>query len=48
VYASKSVGVLQTEGLVAIFALISLWIVFKMRPKFEQINQAGEPEAVAG
>ncbi|HRQ31554.1 MAG TPA: YhfC family glutamic-type intramembrane protease [Anaerolineales bacterium] len=47
VYASKSVGALQTEGLIAIFALISLWIIFKMRPKFEQINQASEPEAVA-
>lgn len=48
VYASKSVGVLQTEGLVAIFALISLWIIFKMRPKFEQINQVSEQEAAAG
>lgn len=36
VYVGQSVGILQTEGLVAIFAAISLWIVFRMKPKFEQ------------
>lgn len=48
VYVGQSVGVLQTEGLIAIFAVISLWIVFKMRPKFEQINEIGEQGTVAG
>lgn len=48
VYVGQSVGVLQTEGLIAIFAVISLWIVFKMRPKFEQVNEIGEQGTVAG
>ena len=48
VYAVQSVGALQTEGLIAIFAVISVWIVFKMRPKFEQINEASEQRIVAG
>ena len=34
VYVGQKVGVLQVEGLVAIFALISLWIVFALRPRF--------------
>lgn len=37
VYVGQSVGILQTEGLVAVFAMISLWIVFRMKPKFEQM-----------
>lgn len=48
VYAGQSIGALPTEGLIAIFAAISVWIVFKMRPKFEQINEVGEQEIVAG
>lgn len=48
VYAVQSVGALQTEGLIAIFAAISVWIVFRMSPKFEQINEASEQRIVAG
>ncbi|MCC7187309.1 MAG: YhfC family intramembrane metalloprotease [Anaerolineales bacterium] len=47
VYVGQSVGILQTEVLVAIFAAISLWIVFKMKPKFEEateVNQLGTAE----
>lgn len=42
VYIGQTVGILQAEGLVAIFATISLWIVFKMRSKFDQGNNANE------
>jgi uncharacterized membrane protein YhfC len=48
VYASQSIGNLQTEGILAVFAAISVWIIFKMRPKFEQINRISEQEAVTG
>jgi uncharacterized membrane protein YhfC len=43
VYVGQSVGVLQTEGLVAIFAAISLWIVFRLRARFAEPDQAVEP-----
>jgi len=36
VYVGQKVGVLPVEGLVAIFALISLWIVFRMKSMFFQ------------
>jgi uncharacterized membrane protein YhfC len=36
VYVVQEVGVLAVEGIIAIFALISLWIVFKMRSMFSQ------------
>jgi len=42
VYAGQSVGILQTEGLVAIFAAISLWIVFRMRAKFSETDAVVE------
>lgn len=42
VYVGQSVGVLQTEGLVAIFAAISLWIVFWMRAKFSSPDPTAE------
>ena len=48
VYAVQSIGALPTEGLIAIFAVISVWVVFKMRPRFEQINEVGEQGAVTG
>lgn len=48
VYAVQSIGALQTEGLIAIFAVISVWIVFRMRPKFEQINDVSEQRIAAG
>lgn len=34
VYAVQQVHVLAVEGLIGIFALISLWIVFRLRPRF--------------
>jgi uncharacterized membrane protein YhfC len=36
VYIGQTVGILQTEGLVAVFAVISLGIVFRMRPWFSR------------
>ena len=36
VYAVQKVGVLAVEGIVAVFALFSLWIVFMLRSKFAQ------------
>lgn len=37
VYVVQEGGILAVEGLVAVFAIISLWIVFKMRPMFLQV-----------
>jgi uncharacterized membrane protein YhfC len=34
VYVVQEVGILAVEGIVAVFALISLWIVFSLRNKF--------------
>jgi uncharacterized membrane protein YhfC len=34
VYVGQEVGILAVEGIVAVFAIISVWIVFKMRPMF--------------
>src|SRR5215207_2052406 len=48
VYVGQQVGILAVEGIVAIFAIISLWIVFRMKPRFAQdlINfTQGEAEA---
>jgi uncharacterized membrane protein YhfC len=42
VYVGQSVGILQAEGLVAIFAAISLWIVFRMRTTFSETDAAVE------
>jgi uncharacterized membrane protein YhfC len=36
VYVGQKIGVLQVEGIVAIFALVSLLIVFVLRPRFSQ------------
>ena len=36
VYAISNLGILATEGIVAIFAVISVWIVFMLRPMFSQ------------
>lgn len=36
VYAAQQVGILAVEGILAIFAIISIWIVFRMRPMFSQ------------
>lgn len=34
VYVGQEVGILAVEGIVAVFAIISLWIVFRMRSMF--------------
>jgi uncharacterized membrane protein YhfC len=48
VYVAQKVGILEVEGIVAIFALISLGIVFMLRPMFSQeITHRGEPETAA-
>jgi uncharacterized membrane protein YhfC len=36
VYVGQEVGILAVEGLVAVFAIISLWIVWSFRDKFLQ------------
>lgn len=36
VYAVQNISILAVEGLVAVFALISVWIVFRLRPLFAQ------------
>jgi uncharacterized membrane protein YhfC len=36
VYVGQEVGVLAVEGIVAVFAILSLWIVLRMRGKFSQ------------
>lgn len=43
VYVAQEVGILAVEGLVAVFAIMSVWIVFKMRPMFSQ-DSAEHPE----
>ena len=48
VFVGQSVGILQAEGLVAIFAVISVWIIFKMKPKYEQMNQVNEQGVTEG
>lgn len=47
VYVGQSVGILQTEGLIVLFALISLWIVFKLRSKFDQASDLAEQGTIA-
>ena len=48
VYVVQEVGVLEVEGIVAIFALISLGIVFRLRQSFTNNEpRTPEPEAVA-
>lgn len=47
VYAGQSIGVLPTEGLVAIFAAISLWIVFRRLTKFSETDAAIEQGSAA-
>jgi uncharacterized membrane protein YhfC len=36
VYVGQEVGILAAEGLVAIFAIISLWLALRMRQQFER------------
>jgi uncharacterized membrane protein YhfC len=45
VYVGQQVGILAVEGIVAIFAIISLWIVLRMRSRFVQdIENATLPD----
>jgi uncharacterized membrane protein YhfC len=47
VYVGQEVGILAVEGIVAVFAIISVWIVFKMRPMFsEDATTLPEQEAI--
>jgi uncharacterized membrane protein YhfC len=49
VYMIQKVGVLAVEGIVAIFAMVSLWIVFILRPMFSQDTAASPaPETAPG
>lgn len=43
VYVGQKVGILAVEGIVAIFAIISVWIVFRMKSMFSQ-DAANIPE----
>lgn len=36
VYAVQKAGILAVEGIVAIFALLNRWIVFRLRPMFSR------------
>ncbi len=45
VFASPKIGILGTEGIVAISAAISLWIIFRIRAKFsENVTNLPGPE----
>lgn len=46
VYAGQKIGVLQVEGIVAIFAFVSLLIVFVLRPGFSQDPTSSTKPAV--
>jgi uncharacterized membrane protein YhfC len=46
VYVAPKAGTLGTEGILFIFAILSLWIIFKMRARFsEDITNLSRPEA---
>ncbi len=48
VYVVQEVGALEVEGIVAIFALISLWIIFRLRQSFlNDEPRTPEPETAA-
>lgn len=46
VYVGQEVGILAVEGLVAVFALISIWVVFRMRQQFERDRESPTPPMV--
>jgi uncharacterized membrane protein YhfC len=49
VYIGPKAGALGTEGILAIFALISLWIIFKMRSEFlEDVTNLPEQQVATG
>lgn len=45
VFAGQSFGILQTEGIVAVFAAVSVWIVLRMKPWFSAADPAVEQDA---
>lgn len=47
VYVGQTVGVMQTEFLVAVFALISLWVVRAVNPMFDLHSQPEVSERTA-
>ena len=40
VYVGQEVGILAVEGIVAVFAILSLWIVFRMRTSFSEERES--------
>jgi uncharacterized membrane protein YhfC len=49
VYVGQEVGLLAAEGIVAVSAMISLWIIFRMRSMFSQdAAKLPEQEALPG
>jgi hypothetical protein len=53
VYLVSNIGMLALEGIVGVFALISLGIVFWIKPKFTELNTEAldptdEPEQATG
>jgi uncharacterized membrane protein YhfC len=48
VYMVQQVGILAVEGIVAVFALISLWIVLRLRSRFTQDAENLETGQVEG
>jgi len=40
VYVGQQVGILAVEGIVAVFALVSVWVVLRMRSKFSQDSES--------
>jgi hypothetical protein len=40
VYVGQEVGILAVEGIVAIFAIVSIWIVLRFRDKFSQNEES--------
>jgi uncharacterized membrane protein YhfC len=48
VYVGQTAGILPVEGIVALFAVISIWIIFLLRPMFPQDEMnSPEPQVVS-
>ncbi len=47
VFVSPKIGAVSTEGIVAIFAIISLWFVFKLRVMFAQAELNNTPASAS-
>ena len=46
VYVVQGVGIFAVEGIVAVFALISLWVAVRMRQQFERDTETPTPPMV--